>query len=50
MKSGRQYFEVRLDKLPQNNSHLKIIIYEIGSEKKWYFLPMTMQKIHVVIK
>ncbi len=24
MRSGKQYFEVRLDKLPHNTSHLKI--------------------------
>lgn len=44
LKSGKQYFEVRLDKLPQNPSHLKIGIWSDSGSTKWYFSPLAMQK------
>lgn len=43
IKSGKHYFEVKLDKLPKNPDHLKIGI-NCSSGKKWIFTPLRRLK------
>lgn len=46
LRSGKQYFEVRIDKIPQNYSHLKIGVAAKKESKTWLFLPLLLQKVY----
>lgn len=45
VKSGKHYFEVKLDKLPTNPQHLQISLSSEKGDKKWTYFPLTRQKV-----
>lgn len=46
LRSGKQYFEVRLDKLPQNSLHLRIGLSAEDGKRKWLYSPLSLQKVY----